>query len=164
MGIFQLPRNLYKITPVTATSRSGWVILPGIANGSGCLLSSWSLLPLMLRVICVMQHRGTATYFTGVGGFVEFSRSSNPLTVFRCVRKIAESNYYLLLFSLHVRPSVRMEQLGSHWTDFHEIWNLCIFWKYVKEIQVSLKSDKNYGYLWRPIYINENISLNSSSN
>jgi len=23
-----------------------------------------------------------------------------------------------------VRPSVRMEQLGSHWTDFHEIWYL----------------------------------------
>jgi len=21
-----------------------------------------------------------------------------------------------------LRPSVRMEQLGSHWTDFHEIW------------------------------------------
>ena len=20
------------------------------------------------------------------------------------------------------RPSLRMEQLGSHWTDFHEIW------------------------------------------
>jgi hypothetical protein len=21
-----------------------------------------------------------------------------------------------------VRPSVRMKQFGSHWTDFHEIW------------------------------------------
>jgi hypothetical protein len=26
-----------------------------------------------------------------------------------------------------VRGSVRMEQLGSHWTDFYEIWYLCIF-------------------------------------
>jgi hypothetical protein len=26
-----------------------------------------------------------------------------------------------------VRPSVRMEQLGSHWTDFHEIWYLNSF-------------------------------------
>jgi len=25
--------------------------------------------------------------------------------------------------------SVRMEQLGSHWTDFHEIWYLGIFRK-----------------------------------
>jgi len=24
-------------------------------------------------------------------------------------------------FVSSVRPSVRMEQLGSHWTDFHEI-------------------------------------------
>jgi hypothetical protein len=27
--------------------------------------------------------------------------------------------------------SVRKEQLGSHWTDFHEIWYLSIFRKYV---------------------------------
>jgi hypothetical protein len=28
-------------------------------------------------------------------------------------------------------PSVRMEQLGSHWSDFHEIWYFSIFWKSV---------------------------------
>ena len=27
----------------------------------------------------------------------------------------------LLVFVMSVRPSVRVEQLGSHWTDFHEI-------------------------------------------
>jgi len=32
-------------------------------------------------------------------------------------------------FVMSVRPSVRMEQLGSHWTDFHEIWYLSIFSK-----------------------------------
>jgi hypothetical protein len=37
---------------------------------------------------------------------------------FRRVRKIAKSDYELR----HVRPSVRMEQLGSHWTDFDETW------------------------------------------
>jgi len=36
---------------------------------------------------------------------------------FRRVRKIAKSDYQLR----HVRPSVRMEQFRSHWTDFHEI-------------------------------------------
>jgi hypothetical protein len=36
--------------------------------------------------------------------------------VFRRVRKIAKSEYLL-----HVRLSVRMEQLGSHWTDFDEV-------------------------------------------
>jgi len=37
--------------------------------------------------------------------------------IFRRVRKIAKSDYYLRL----ICPSVRMEQIGSHWMDFHEI-------------------------------------------
>jgi hypothetical protein len=44
---------------------------------------------------------------------------------------------------LSVRPSVRMEQLGCHGADFHEIWYLSIIPKSVKKIQVSLKFDKN---------------------
>jgi hypothetical protein len=56
--------------------------------------------------------------------------------------------------AMSVRPSVRMEQLGSHWTDFHEMWHLSIFRKFVEKFQYSLKSDKNDGYFtWRPIYI-----------
>jgi hypothetical protein len=31
------------------------------------------------------------------------------------------------------RPSVRMQQLGSHLTDFHEIWYLSIIRKSVKK-------------------------------
>ena len=51
-------------------------------------------------------------------------------------------------------PSVRMETLGSLWTDFYEIWYFSIFRKSVQKIQVSLKSDKNKGYFtWRPIYM-----------
>jgi hypothetical protein len=45
-----------------------------------------------------------------------------------------------------VRPSVRMEQFGFYWTNFHEIWYLSIFRKSVEEVQVTLKSDKNSGY------------------
>ena len=41
--------------------------------------------------------------------------------------------------------SVRMEQLGSHWTDFNEIWYLSIFRKSDEKIQVLFKSDKNNG-------------------
>jgi len=52
-----------------------------------------------------------------------------------------------------VRPSVRMEQLGSNWTDFHEISCWRIIRKSVHKIQLSLKSDKNNRYFtWRPIY------------
>jgi len=37
---------------------------------------------------------------------------------FRHVRKIAK---WTVSFVVSVRQSVRMEQLGSHWTDFREI-------------------------------------------
>jgi hypothetical protein len=40
-------------------------------------------------------------------------------------KKIAKSDYKLrhvcLSVGLFFRPSVRMEKLGPHWTDFHEI-------------------------------------------
>jgi hypothetical protein len=50
--------------------------------------------------------------------------------------------------------SVRLEQLGSHWTDFHEIWYFSFFRKYVENIQVWLQSDKSNGYFtWRTVYI-----------
>jgi hypothetical protein len=46
---------------------------------------------------------------------------------------------------IFVRPSVHMEQLASHWTDFHNMWHLSISRKSVAKIQVPLKSDKNNG-------------------
>ena len=46
--------------------------------------------------------------------------------------------------------SVCLEQLGSYWTDFHEI---IYFSKICRENLVSLKSDKNNEYFtWRQIY------------
>jgi hypothetical protein len=49
------------------------------------------------------------------------------------------------------RLSVRVEQLGSCWTDFHENWYLSIFRKSVEKIQVLFKSDKNnWHFRWRP--------------
>jgi hypothetical protein len=63
-------------------------------------------------------------------------------TFFTRVRKTAESDCKLR----HVCPSFRMEQLGSHWTDFMKSGVLRIFRKSVEKIQVSLKSDKNNGY------------------
>jgi hypothetical protein len=58
-----------------------------------------------------------------------------------------------------------MQELSSHLTDFHEIWDKSICWKFVEKIQVSLKSDKSNGYFtWRPIYIYGSVSLNSPQN
>jgi len=66
-------------------------------------------------------------------------------------------------FLMSICPSVRLynppsdlswKKLGSHWTDFHEIWYFSIFRKSVKKIQLSLKSDRYNGYFtWRQIYI-----------
>jgi len=39
-----------------------------------------------------------------------------------------------------------MEQLGSHWTDFHEIWYLSTFRKFVEKIQ-SYKNNGQSGSL-----------------
>jgi len=39
-----------------------------------------------------------------------------------------------------------MEQFGSYWTDFYEIWYLGIYRKLVEKIKESLKSDMNKGY------------------
>jgi len=85
----------------------------------------------------------------------------------RCVHRIAKRDYWLrhvclsvclpaclpVCPSVHpsVRFSLRMEQVGSHWTDFREIWYLKIFRKSVEKIQVPLKSDKNNGhFIWTP--------------
>jgi hypothetical protein len=61
-------------------------------------------------------------------------------------------------FIISICPPVCMEQLGTQWTDYHEIWYISIFKKSVLKIQVKLKSD----FTWRPTYIFEHISLNSS--
>ena len=80
----------------------------------------------------------------------------------RCwfVRKSAKS---VALSCVSVLSSVCMERLGSHGTDFHEIFNFCIFFeKSVEKIQVPLKYDENKGYfIWRPIFIFYHTPLSS---
>jgi hypothetical protein len=49
----------------------------------------------------------------------------------------------LVAACLSLRLSVHMEQLGSHLTDFHEIWYLNTFINSFGNIQIKLKSDKN---------------------
>jgi len=46
---------------------------------------------------------------------------------------------------MSVLLSVRMEELGYHWTDFHEILYLNLSPKSVAKIQVSLKPEKHNG-------------------
>ena len=61
-------------------------------------------------------------------------------------------------------PSVRMEQLSSHRTDFHDIWNLS-YRRSIEKFRFSFKSDINNGYFRRRrSHVYDNISLNSSLN
>jgi hypothetical protein len=39
-------------------------------------------------------------------------------------------------FVMSVRPSVSMEQLGSHGTDIHEIWYCSVFRKYQENLSL----------------------------
>ena len=85
----------------------------------------------------------------------------NVAVIFRRLLKIAKRE--TVSFIVSVRLCARMEQLGSHWKDFHEIWYLNILQKSAQKIQVTLKCDKNNRYFtWRPMYIDDSFFLNSS--
>jgi len=70
-------------------------------------------------------------------------------------RKIGKSDSYFVMFLCpSVRPSVflpsvclsvSVEWFGSHWTYFHEILCLKIYWKSVERIQILLISATNNG-------------------
>ena len=66
------------------------------------------------------------------------------LLAFAKLRKATTS--FVMSVRLSVRPFVLMEQLGSYWTDFHDIEQLSIFRKSVEEFKVSLKFAKNDRY------------------
>jgi len=64
-------------------------------------------------------------------------RILRPRRLLGRVRKNAKDDYYLRHVSLYL--SVGIEHLGSHWTDFYEIWYLIIFRKPVEEVQFFIQ-------------------------
>jgi hypothetical protein len=66
-------------------------------------------------------------------------------------------------FIMFVCWYVHKEQLDSYRMDFDDILYLVFFWKSVKKIEASLKSNKNNGYFaWRSFHIYKIMSLNCS--
>jgi len=63
--------------------------------------------------------------------------------IFRHITKLWRET---IISVMSVCPSFCLEQRGPHWIDICEIWYLNIFRKSVELVEVSLKSDKNYGY------------------
>jgi len=68
------------------------------------------------------------------------------------IKWLYEMHGATMQFVMSVRPSVRTEELGSHWTDFHEIWFLSIVRKTTMKIQISIKCNKNNGSLHEDQY------------
>jgi hypothetical protein len=105
--------------------------LPGrkMAGAWTCISSWWQLRTIpysylhLTQPVTVDQSVMLLAYF--LGGYL--------FRNVRRVRKMAKSDCQL------VRPYVRVEQLGCHWTDFHAIWDLCSFRYSVEKIIVSLK-------------------------
>jgi hypothetical protein len=63
---------------------------------------------------------------------------------FAKLRKVAIS--FVMSACLSVHPSVHMQQLGSHWTDFREVLCLLMFENLLGKLSFH-KSDINNGYL-----------------
>ena len=89
---------------------------------------------------------------TGVVILFNYSRtrSGNNLrtSLGHVFRRFSQNCEKRLLVSscLSVRPSLRIEQLGSHWTDFHEIWYLSIFRKLPRKFTLTRITGTLHGY------------------
>jgi hypothetical protein len=72
-------------------------------------------------------------------------------------------SFVTLILVSSVCPSVRMEQFDANVKKIRENLYWTDLLKYVGNIQVSLKSDRNIRiFTWIPKYVCDNISLNSS--
>jgi hypothetical protein len=81
------------------------------------------IVPVIFEPPCIKMS-DTRQLGSRGNGFEFYYRSTEGRTsLFRRVRKIAKK------WLFHVRPSVRMEQFGSHWTDFDEVLYLSSFRK-----------------------------------
>jgi hypothetical protein len=119
----------------------------------GFLVGVYFVALLLLSFSCWLHLVYQCCAFSCAAAFRGFGVTFLYSLVFRRVRKVAKRDYYLcrvcLLFRPPVRlsrPSVCMEQLRPHWTDFHEIWYLSIFKSPVEKMQFWLISDKNSGH------------------
>ena len=77
--------------------------------------------------------------------FIVSVETEMMLDTFTKLRKATISS--VMSVCLCVCPFVRIEQFGSRWENFHEIWFLSIFQKSVEKIKVSLKLVKITGTL-----------------
>ena len=88
------------------------------------------------------------------------SLSSNPSSVVVLVRSLAlfvklrkATISFVVCLRPHVCLLVRMEKLGSHGTDFREVWCWVFFEKSVENIQIALKSAEESHVIHMQTYV-----------
>ena len=88
----------------------------------------------------------------------------DPLDVTPGIPTLSQNCQIRLLASscLPVCPSVRMEQLASQWTDFHEILYLKVFSNLSRKFKFHLNPTRIRVLYMKRTYIYDSISLNSS--
>jgi len=139
-----------------------------------CLWRVWNSARMLCLLLLVVYdslqghgHRSLSHKFTKPQTFsyAFFVISYLPPSVCQCHGHLSDSFPFSLgtfaklwkatiSFIMFVCPSIHMEQLSPHYTNFHEIWYLRVFQNSVEKIQVWLKSDKHNGYFaWRPAFL-----------
>jgi hypothetical protein len=170
----QWPRDLRRRSTAACLLRSRFRIPPGAWMFVVCQVevsaTSWSLVQRSPTdcgaSLCVIKKlRGRGGHSLRWAAEPERERERN--NDMRSFLKL--SGLWLVVSSSKLRKattslfmSVSLHAItGPYYTNFHEIWCLRIFRKFVNK--VSLKSDKNDWYItWRPVYINGSTSMNSS--
>jgi len=110
-----------------------------------------------MLIACVTAHyRRLVAYFQHRHRYQDFrcfALKLGPSYIVGSFAKLRKANIsFVISVCVSVRPSVRVEEHGCHWTEFYEVWFLGICRKSVEKIQVSLKSDTIYRYfIWTPI-------------
>jgi hypothetical protein len=140
---WQLTSSLNNRRSTHVVTTDGSVLVEGELGHASCVLFVWVSGSILFGVLSVISCLFIISYFQAC------SRN--------CAKRLQASSF----------PSVSlfvcMEELGSHWTDFYEIWYYIFYGKCVEKIQRLLKPDKNNGcFTWRRFHIFNNISLNYS--
>ena len=108
--------------------------------------------PLVLHTLHPALEDGTDRGFRNVGK-LQSDAGEIPKRIhtrFKTRRKFEIKN--TLSFVTSVRQSVRIENLGSHWTNFHEIWYVNIFGKSVDKIKALMYTAAEAWYHVGPVW------------
>jgi hypothetical protein len=113
--------------------------ISAVEDGIYIFIPSVSFFPTIFGILAAVEYIYSFQSFV-MPKLIRWSSVVTPISgvygrSFRRVRKTAESDPYLQRVFPFVCLHVHMKQLGSHWTEFHEILYLRISWKHLGKVQ-----------------------------